>query len=215
MLELWDGGRGLVVLAVICLLGLLWRQRAARRYRRIARQCENLDTTRDRRLRALRSQFEELSHLRNGIENLPIFLRRALGNDRVRGLTLRRWDAMANAAAFLDLLGGLLLAAVAFTRNQDIRTIVFYGASGVVLGAVGVLTGILTDNAGREEQALICLQDAFENQILPALNAETRDREEWSGRERSRTREAEAPPVYTLKPEEEAVVEEIFQEYFS
>lgn len=216
MTALWDGGRGLIVLAVICLLGLYWRLRTGLRYGRIARQCENLDKTKDRHLQAIKSQFEELSHLRKGLGNLPVFLQRSLRRYRVRGLPLMTWNRLASLAAGADILGGLLLAAVAFIRGQDIRTVVFYGAAGVVLGGMGVLFGILVDNGGREEQTVICLQDAFENRIFPQLAEEgLSEKDGFASRGLRESREEEAPPVYTIKPEEEEVIEEIFREYFS
>ena len=212
MVVFWDHGRGLLVLTIIAVLGLYWRFRVTMRYRRIMKQCESVDVTKDRYLRTWRSQMEELSQMRNGFGNLAVFLQKALRKYRVRGITLHRWNQLADVAAGIDILGGLILAGICFWRNQDIRTIVFYGAAGVVLGSAGILFGILLDNRQKEEQTWICLRDCFENRIFPQITKEPDDRDTWYGRDRPEWGQRTSP-VYIMTPEEEAVVEEIFKEY--
>lgn len=66
---------GLAILAAIAGICVCVKAMTAGRYRRIARQMERMDTTKDKTVRKWRLQFEELSSVRNGVANVAVFSR--------------------------------------------------------------------------------------------------------------------------------------------
>lgn len=199
---------GLYVITGLTLLGLLCRLAVNRRCRRLMRQSENLNATKDKQLKNWKKQFEELSDIGNGIRHTGSYLEKCFRRCRTLGLTLRAWRRLAVLATVLSLLGGLGMGAAAWLLHLDYRYVILYGASGVVLGCAGILFRILFDNAGKEAQTLECLAERFEEQLLPRIQ---RSRALRGG---ERSPKPVQPPV-TLGPEEEKILEDVFREYLT
>lgn len=203
-LESYLGLAILVAVAVIC-VGI--KAMVAARYRRIMRQTEKMDTTKDKTVRSWRRQFEDLSGIRNGVANVAVFAEKCMHRYRRFGVTLRRWEALARAGTALTLLMGLLLAFGAYWYRLDYRLMILYGSAAVVLAGAAILMSMLIDVEGKEEQALVVLQDYLENRLLPSLYP--------AGYAVERRVMPQRPPRTTLAPEEETVLKEVFQEYLT
>jgi hypothetical protein len=199
---------GIFILTGIAVLGICCRLVVNRRCRKLIRQSEDLNTTKDKQLKRWKTQFEELSEIGNGITSPAGYLEKCFRRCRALGFPLRLWRHLAGAATVLSILGGLGLAAASYLLNLDYRIIVMNGSAGIVLGGAGILFQILLDNRGKEAMALEALVESFEKQLLPRIE---RNRHFRRG---SLTPKPVQPPV-TLGPEEEKVLEDIFREYLT
>ncbi len=197
---------GLFGITGLTLLGLFCRLAVNRRCRKLTRQSENLNTTKDKQLKNWKRQYEELSGIGNGIRHTEDYLEKCLRRCRTLGLTLRAWRRLAAFCAVLSLLGGLGMGAAAWMLDLDYRYAILYGASGVVLGCAGVLFRMLLDNAGKEAQTAECLAERFEEQLLPRLR---------KGGGRSSWEAGPVQPPLSLGPEEEKILEDVFREYLT
>lgn len=199
---------GILILTGIAVLGICCRLVVNRRCRKLIRQSEDLNTTKDKQLRRWKTQFEELSEIGKGIASPAGYLEKCFRRCRALGLTLRAWRRLAGAATILSILGGLGLAAASYLLSLDYRILVMNGSAGIVLGGAGILFQILLDNHGKEALALEHVAENFEKQLLPKIE-----------RNRHFRRGALAPgpvqPPFTLGPEEEKVLEDIFREYLT
>ena len=199
---------GLAILAAIAGICVCVKAMTAGRYRRIARQMERMDTTKDKTVRKWRLQFEELSSVRNGVANVAVFSERCLQRYRRFGITLRRWNALAHAGIWLTLLLGMVMAFGAYWYRLDYRYMILYASAGVVFAGAAILSALLVDVASREDQALVALQNYLENELQPALAAEGP-----IGSARNPIPPRNPRPI--LEPEEEKVLKEVFQEYLT
>ena len=77
----------------------------------------------------------------------------------------------------------------------------------MVLAGAAILMSMLIDVNGKEEQALVALQDYLENRLLPSLYP--------VGYSVERRVMPQKPSRTTLEPEEESVLKEVFQEYLT
>ena len=198
---------GLAILAAVTVLCIGMKAMVAARYRKIARQTEKMDTTKDKTVRSWRRQFEDLSGIRNGVANVAVFSEKCMHRYRRFGVTLRRWDALAKSGITLTLLLGLLLAFGSYWYRLDYRLMILYGSAAVVLAGAAILMSMLIDVNGKEEQALVALQDYLENRLLPSLYP--------VGYSVERRVMPQKPSRTTLEPEEESVLKEVFQEYLT
>jgi len=209
MVVFLESNLGLAILAGVAFLGILMKLMVGRRYRRIMRQVEKIDTTKDKYVKSWKKQFEELSNIRNGISNVAIFSEKCLQRYRKWGLSLRGWNALSNLMVILTLFGGLLGGFGAYWYALDYRVMILHGSAGVVLAGAALVTGVLVDSTAKEDQALVALQDVLENNLLPRIEEE-----------RYHTRGVLTPqplqtPTITLDPEDEKILEDVFREYLT
>ena len=198
---------GLAVSAAFAFLSILMRWMVSRRYSWIARQAERMDTTKDKTLKNWKIQFEELAGIRKGVTNIPAFVDKCLKKYRRWGITLKKWNGMADGLVLFSLFSGLVLAFGAYWYELDYRLMILYGSGGVIFGGVALLTGNILDPAGRRELARLALLDYLENTLLPDLEGRP-------GRSRRRVQPLQSPKL-TLEPEEEAVLKDVFSEYLT
>lgn len=199
---------GLYVIAGLTLLGVCCRLMVNRRFRKLTRRSENLNTTKEKQLRNWKKQYEELSDIGNGIRSTEGYLEKCFRRCRTLGLTLSFWKRLAALTTVLSFLGGLGMGTAAWLLDLDYRYMILYGASGVVSGCAGILFRILLDNQGREAETRELLAERFEEQLLPRIQR---------GRYLRGTDRPPKPvqPPMTLGPEEEKILEDVFREYLT
>lgn len=163
---------GLAILAVIAGICVCVKAMTAGRYRRIARQMERMDTTKDKTVRKWRLQFEELSSVRNGVANVAVLLRTVPAEVPALRHNTAKVERAAHAGIWLTLLLGMVMAFGAYWYRLDYRYMILYASAGVVFAGAAILSALLVDVASREDQALVALQNYLENELQPALAAE-------------------------------------------
>ena len=199
---------GLYVITGLTLLSVCCRLVVNRRFRKLARRSENLNTTKEKQLRNWKKQYEELSDIGNGIRSTEGYLEKCFRRCRALGLPLGFWKRLASFSTVLSFLGGLGMGTASWLLDLDYRYVILYGASGVVLGCAGILLRILLDNQGKEAETRELLAERFEEQLLPRIQRARQLRGA------DRTPRPVQPPM-TLGPEEEKILEDVFREYLT
>lgn len=184
MMEFLQTGKGLYVLAAVCLAGILTRLAAGSFYRRLIRESANLSLTKNRYLRTLKQNAEDTYRINQGMNNTRVYLERQLYGLKMLGLPLRAVDSLSGQLTLLCFLAGGAAAFLAYWYRSDNYYIVLYGSAGIMGGMLTMLADYGVNLEQRRQQLLNCLQDHMENVMWPRLAKEGEKPEPGLGAER-------------------------------
>ncbi|MDO4294691.1 MAG: hypothetical protein Q4D90_00845 [bacterium] len=170
MLQFLEAGRGVYVVAAICILGILSKLAVNSFYKRAIKQTENMAATTNKFLKGFRQRMENTYWINQGIYNARAYIERQIFSYRFLGVSLNAWDAFSGQAVLLSLLAGGMGAYLSYWYQMDSSYIVLYGAAGAMGALLLLLTEQTVKSAQKQEQLLVCLQDYIENSMGRRMN---------------------------------------------
>lgn len=232
MLEFLETGKAIYALAGVCMLGLLGKWITRNLYKRLIRETDNMQATKNKYLRTLKQKAESTYRMNQGISNTGVYLERQLYSFRFLGVTLNGWNNYSNQMTMLCFLLGALEAFAAYWYNCESYYIVLYAATGAFAGLICMTADSGLNPSERKKQLLVSLQDYMDNflfnKIVLGQRAITEPVEPVNRKDidylkksldqiavsREKTKEDEQR-IKELEPEEIKVIGEILKEYLS
>lgn len=165
MLQFLEAGRGVYVVAAICILGILSKLAVNSFYKRAIKQTENMAATTNKFLKGFRQRMENTYWINQGIYNARAYIERQIFAYRFLGVSLNAWDGFLGQAVLLSLMAGGIGAYLSYWYQMDSSYIVLYGAVGTMGALLLLLTEQTVKSTQKQEQLLVCLQDYIENSM--------------------------------------------------
>ncbi len=169
MLQYVENGIALYVMAVFFALGVASKMIASHTYKRLIRQCDHLSSARDGYLRQIKSRYESLYRLNDGMKNCGVFVEKQLNQYRILRIPIQKWENLAIHLAMFCFLLGVAGSFVSFWYTLGVRPIVLHFVCGVMFGAALVMMDGMMDTGTKKEMLAVYLQDYLENQFSSQL----------------------------------------------
>lgn len=169
MLQYFQNGMVLYVMAVIFALGAVSKMVASHTYKRLMKQCDDLGSIKDGYLRQIRSRYESLYRLNDGLKNCGIFVEKQMNGYCILRIPIQKWENMALHMALLCFLAGVGSSFLCFWYSLGVRPVVLHFVSGVMFGIALVIIDGIADTAGKKEMILVQMQDYLENNFSPQM----------------------------------------------
>ena len=166
MLQFLEMGRGLYVLAAVCLLGIMGKLLTRGIYKRLMKETGNLVMTKNKNLKNLKQRVESTYRINSGINQMPVYLERQLYDFRFMGVRLSSWANFSSQMTLLCLILGGGAAFLAYWYRMDTYYVVLYGFMGIMTGLLTMFVDNGVNLSEKREQLLIALQDQLENSVF-------------------------------------------------
>lgn len=169
MLQYFEKGIALYAMAVVFALGVVSKLAASHTYKRLIRQCDNFASTRDGYLKQVRSRYESLYRLNDGMKNCGVFVEKQVNQYRILRIPIQKWENMAMHAALLCFLAGVGCSFLCFWYSFGVRPIVLHFVAGVMFGVALVIIDGMMDTGTKKEMLTVYIQDYLENNFSNQL----------------------------------------------
>ena len=206
MLQYFENGMALYVMAVIFALGAVSKMVASHTYKRMIRQCDNLGSIKDGYLRQIRSKYESLYRLNDGIKNCGVFVEKQVNGYRILRIPIQRWENMAMHAALFCFLAGVGTSFLCFWYSLGVRPVVLHFVSGVMFGVALVIVDGIADTGTKKDMLIVHIQDYLENNFASQIirGSQTENRKNVA----AATRSGMQDDIFMKKKEEQLEKEE-------
>ncbi len=165
MLLYLERGLALYGVCFVLFMGICTKWLTNHTYKKLLVQTENFSGVKDRGLKQLKSRYESTYRLNGGVQNIPVFIEKQLGQLGVFGIRLRRLESLTLPLALLCFLLGMGSSLLVFLYNGSLQVMVSQFAAGVLAGIVLVAVECLLDTAAKKELLFIQVQDYLENSL--------------------------------------------------
>ncbi len=167
--EFLETGNVLYLMLAVSALGVLSKFLVNGRYRKLLRQSQNMGTAKDKYLKQWKLKFENTYRAGGGMENIPVYVEKNLGQYRFLGIRLSKLSRLNALAAALVCLGGLTAAFMTYWYTDTMEIVILYAASGILLGGAMVLWEGFCNTRGKRGRLLLYIRDYFENTLAGRL----------------------------------------------
>ncbi len=167
--EFLETGNVLYLMLAISALGVLSKFLVNGRYRKLLRQSQNMGTAKDKYLKQWKMKFENTYRAGGGMENIPVYVEKNLGQYRFLGIRLSKLTRLNALAAALVCLGGLTASFMTYWYADTMEMVILYAASGILLGGAMVLWEGFCNTQGKRGRLLLYIRDYFENTLAGRL----------------------------------------------
>lgn len=178
MLRFLEGGWFLTVMVGIAALGMLDKLLVRHLYKRLIKQSDHMNETKNKFLKQIRQKFENSYRLNFGVNNISVFIEKQVNQYRFMGFSLQGINNFSGQASGLVILSGILLSLAAYWYKMNFDLIVLYTCVGIVLGIGCYLWDNLIDASGCRQVLLAQLGDYLENNLKNQLLRDVADVED-------------------------------------
>ncbi|QNM04572.1 hypothetical protein [Qiania dongpingensis] len=171
LLQFLETGKVLYIMLAFSILGVLSKFLVNGRYRKLIKQSENMGTAKDKYLKQWKVKFENTYRSSSGVNNIPVYVERNMGQYKFMGVRLNRLERLNRLAAAFLCLGGMVASFMTYWYAGVTKTVVLYVFSGFALGGAMILWETLCNTPGKYSQLLLCIRDYFENTLVKRLES--------------------------------------------
>lgn len=169
MLEFLQTGKGIYVLAAICLISLAGKLAAGSFYKRLIKETGNMMLTKNKWLRELRQRAEDTFRLNQGVANTRVFVERQVYDARVGFLTPGGWNAFSGEMTALCFLTGGAAAFLSYWYRCDSYYIILYSSVGALTGIFNIMVDLGCGLEDKRQRLCVSIQDYLENSLWKRL----------------------------------------------
>ncbi len=173
MLGFLEAGYGNIVLAVICLLGVIGTWIAGRRYRRLTLQTDNISNTQSKYLKQIKNKFETSYRVNQGVNNVGLFVERNVQEFRFMGVKLQDLGNTAAGAGSLAFILGGGAALICYNAGVALPTVVTNLAVSMLVAAAALLYWKNANVKQKSQNFCVHMQEYLENVLSNRLAANT------------------------------------------
>ena len=169
MLEFLQTGKGIYILAAICLVSLAGKLAAGSFYKRLIKETGNMMLTKNKWLRELRQRAEDAFRLNQGVANTRVFVERQVCDARIGFLTPGGWNAFSGEMTALCFLAGGIAAFLSYWYRCDSYYIILYSSVGALTGIFNIMVDLGCGLEDKRQRLCVSIQDYLENSLWKRL----------------------------------------------
>lgn len=169
MLEFLQTGKGIYILAAICLVSLAGKLAAGSFYKRLIKETGNMMLTKNKWLRELRQRAEDTFRLNQGVANTRVFVERQVCDARIGFLTPGGWNAFSGEMTALCFLAGGIAAFLSYWYRCDSYYIILYSSVGALTGIFNIMVDLGCGLEDKRQRLCVSIQDYLENSLWKRL----------------------------------------------
>lgn len=171
MLGFLEVGYGNIILAVVCLLGMIGTWTAGRKYQKLILQMDNIAGMQSKYLKQLKNKFETSYRVNQGVNNVGLFVEKNVMECRFLGIRLKQLGNMSASAGGLAALLGGAGALFCSYAGTAFPTVLRNFAGSLLAGAIALLYWKFVNVPEKEKELCIHIQDYLENVLSSRLAA--------------------------------------------
>ena len=226
-----ESGHGFIYMGLVFLMGFLAKGAVSFRYKRLMSDASNLSDCRQKQLKQMKVNFENLYHQGKGMVSAELFADSAVYQIRALGVRAERLSRLGGQAFLWSAFLGVALASGAYAYGLDERWMLYYGAGAALAAFLGAGYTVFLNVGEKREYLRAVLKNQFGNVWKARLDlvSEKKGRnEEKRGEEiaylkqsldriaaSKEPREEEKKEEPEFSDSEKEAFEEILKDYFS
>lgn len=228
MHKILEAGYGNYLMVILSIIGIIGTWMAARQYKKLIRDSENMMGTRQPFLLQIKNKFQNAYYVNHGVNNVELFVQKNMKEIQKYRMNTVSLSKLSGRMSGLCFLLGIIFASLGYVQDISFKGVMTYLLTGIVTGLVSLVFIYLLDVQGLQEILCLQLKEYLENTFTTKLNHAKEDKEyleeedELSYLKQSlesmvsdREEGTSSEHKHKLTAKEEKLLEEILKEYFA
>lgn len=225
MLRWIENGSAAYIMFFIFLLGIAANIVMALFYTNLIKETENMSSTKKKLLKQIKLKFESCYRLNLDVNNVEVFIDKYIYRYKICGMNLNTMNHIVDLPALFCVMIGVGSGIIGILYESKMDLIVSYVSAGTFLAIFLVILSQMADIDMKRQILVTNIQDYLENTLLNRLTGDTTPTPVEKAEEIEQVEQMSIQsvpdvqpvkkPVFSIKKEEEQIIEEILKEFLS